>query len=100
VLTGALTAAERFVTDTVITEKRGQHRRVAHTKVQDLRSGAYRLISNANFITIPISHTFEEPVTWSLWPRDQQWHRLAFSLPSAPQYRPFNYWIELGVTEL
>ena len=100
VLTGAPAATERFITDTVITEKRGQHRRVAHTKVQDLRSGAYRLLSNADFITLPIARTLEEPVTWSRWPRDQQWHRLAFSLASVPQYRPFNYWVELGVTEL
>jgi hypothetical protein len=100
VLTGAPAVTDRFVADTVITEKHGKNRRVAYVKVQDLRSGAYRLISNADFLSVPLAHTTEEPVTWSFWPRDQQWHRAPTSLPQVPRYRPTNYWVELGVTEL
>jgi hypothetical protein len=100
VLTGALAATERFIADTVISEKRGLRQRVAYIKVQDLRNGAYHLISDADFITIPIAHTTEEPVTWCFWQRDQQWHRLPVSQPQIPHYLPFNYWIELGVKEL
>ena len=100
VLTGALAATDRFVADTTIAEKRGQNHRVAYVKVQDLRNGAYRLLSTADFITLPIAHTTEQPVTWSFWPRDQHWHQLPLSVPQVPRYKPFNYWVELGVIEL
>ncbi|RZK87174.1 MAG: hypothetical protein EOO62_39665 [Hymenobacter sp.] len=100
VLTGAPSSTERFVADTVIAEKRGKHQQVAYVKVQDLRTGAYRLISNADFLTLPVAHTTELPVTWSFWQRDKQWHRAPLTLPQAPHYQPHNYWVELGVTEL
>lgn len=100
VLTGAPAATDRFVKDTAITEKRGNNRRVAYVQVQDLRSGTYRLVSNADFLTLPVAHTTEQPVTWSFWQLDQYWHRAPLSLPQVPQYRPHNYWVELGVAEL
>lgn len=100
VLVGAAGTTDRFVADTVITEKRSKHQQVAYVKVQDLRSGAYRLISSADFLTLPVAHTAEAPVTWSFWQRDQQWHRAPLTLPQMPHYQPHNYWVELGVAEL
>ena len=100
VLAGAPAPTDHFIADTIVVEKHGQKRRVAYVKVQDLRSGAYRFISNADFLSLPLAHTTEEPVTWNFWPRDQRWHRAPFSLPQVPHYRPSNYWVELGVTEL
>jgi hypothetical protein len=100
VLTGAPSITDRFVADTTIAEKHGKHQQVAYVKVQDWRTGTYRLISSADFLTVPVAHTTELPVTWSFWQRDKQWHRAPLTLPQVPHYRPHNYWVELGVTEL
>jgi hypothetical protein len=99
VLIGAPDATDRFITDTVITAKRGKYQRLAYVKVQDIRNGVYRLISNADFLTLPVAYTTAPTMTWSFWQRDQQWRRVPSALPNAPHYRPYNYWIELGVTE-
>lgn len=95
--TGAPGRTDRFVADTLIAEKRGKQHQIAYVKVQDVRTGAYRLISNADFLTLP---TTARPVTWSFWQRNQLWHRASFTLPQAPRYQPHNYWVALGMTEL
>jgi hypothetical protein len=99
VLTGLAVATDEFTNDTLISQKHATNQ-LSYVKVRSKASGAYRLVSQSDFVTLPIAYTTQLPVTWSWWKRDQQWHRLSFSLANVPQYRPFNYWVELGVTEL
>jgi hypothetical protein len=99
VLTGLAAATEQFISDTLISQKHAKGQQ-SYVKMSTKDSRAYRLVSQSDFLTLPIIYTTQPPVTWSWWKRDQQWHRLAFSVASVPQYRPFNYWVELGVTEL
>ncbi|MGI4833858.1 MAG: hypothetical protein ACRYFK_10395 [Janthinobacterium lividum] len=101
VLTGAPAPGEAFVADTFKLEKHGgEQRRVAYVQVRSQASGTIRLVSAADFINLPTVVTTEQPVTWSFWQRDQLWHRSLLSVPQVPHYRPHNYWVELGVTEL
>lgn len=100
-LTGAPTPGETFVADTFKLEKRGgELHRIAYVQVRSQASGTTRLVNAADFISLLIITTTEQPVTWSFWLRDQQWHRSPLSVPQVPHYHPHNYWVEMGVTEL
>lgn len=99
-LTGLPEPGDRFLKDTTVASPRKPFLPLAASKVQRTQTGRYRVVNIVDFINPAIVRTNQLPMSWQFGQHDRQWRRLLINTPNCSKCLVFNYWIDLGVTEL